>query len=64
MAAAIYGLEKCINDTIAYTKERKVFGRSVLDNQYVHFQLAEMQTEIELLRALLYRVTGRQKFQS
>jgi len=58
MAAAIYGLEKCINDTIAYTKERKVFGRSVLDNQYVHFQLAEMQTEIELLRALLYRVTA------
>ena len=58
MAAAIYGLEQCINSTIDYTRDRKVFGRSVLDNQYVHFQLAEMQTEVELLRALLYRVTG------
>lgn len=32
-----------------------MFGRSVLDNQVVHFKLAEMQTEVELLRALIYR---------
>jgi len=58
MAAAIYGLEKMINDTIEYTRQRQVFGRSVLDNQYIHFQLAELQVEVEMLRALLYRVTA------
>ena len=58
MAAALYGLEDAINKTIDYTRERQVFGKSVLDNQYIHFQLAEMQTEVEMLRALLYRVTA------
>ncbi|CBY08712.1 unnamed protein product [Oikopleura dioica] len=58
MASAISGLENCINETINYTRERQAFGKSVLDNQYIHFQLAELQTEVELLRALLYRVTA------
>ena len=31
------------------------FGQSILDNQTVHIKLAEMQTEVELLRALIYR---------
>merc|ERR1712228_725532 len=51
-------MQKVINDTIEYTKERNVFGKSVLDNQYNHFKLAELQTELELLRALLYRITA------
>merc|ERR1711970_805908 len=58
IASSIRGMEKCIESTIEYTKERHVFGKAVLDNQYVHFRLAELQTEIELLRALLYRVTA------
>ena len=33
------------------------FGKSILDNQYVHFRLAELKTEIECLRALVYRAT-------
>ena len=28
---------------------------SILDNQVVHFKLAELQTEVELLRSLIYR---------
>merc|ERR1711953_107220 len=58
VAAAIRALELCIEHTIDYTKQRKVFGKSVLDNQVVHFRLAELQTEIELLRSLLYRMTA------
>ena len=42
-------------ETIEYTRNRKAFGQSILDNQIVHFKLAEMQTEVELLRALIYR---------
>jgi len=58
IASSIRGMEMCIEATIDYTRERQAFGKSVLDNQYVHFRLAELQTEIELLRSLLYRVTA------
>ena len=58
IASSIRGMEMCIEATVDYTRERQAFGKSVLDNQYVHFRLAELQTEIELLRSLLYRVTA------
>lgn len=53
-AGGVKGMEKCINKTIEYTRERKIFGQSVLDNQVVHFRMAELQTEVEALRALIY----------
>ncbi len=56
-ANAIQGLENAVTETIEYTRNRRVFGRSVLDNQVVHFTLAELATEIEALRALVYRAT-------
>ena len=46
--------ENCINKTIEYTRERKIFGKSVLDNQMIHYRLAELQAEVELLRSLSY----------
>jgi citronellyl-CoA dehydrogenase len=54
-AACLKAHEFIINATIEYTGNRKAFGHSILDNQVVHFKLAEMQTEVELLRALTYR---------
>ncbi len=48
---------RAIDETIAYTRERRIFGQSVLDNQVVHFKLAELQTELEALRALTYQAT-------
>lgn len=48
-------LENALQETINYTSERKAFGKSILDNQTVHFRMAELQTEIELLRSLCYR---------
>ncbi|RIK96272.1 MAG: acyl-CoA dehydrogenase [Burkholderiales bacterium] len=42
-------------ETIDYLRERQAFGQPLLANQYVHFKLAELNTEIECLRALLYR---------
>ena len=56
-ANAIQGLMNCIDQTIEYTRERKAFGKSVLDNQVVHFTLAELKTEVECLRALTYMAT-------
>ena len=56
-ANSIGGLDKILRKTIEYTRERQVFGKSVLDHQWVHFKLAELATEIEALRALVYTAT-------
>ena len=53
-ANTLKGLENVIQDTIDYTRDRTAFGQPVLANQAVHFRLAELQTEVELLRALTY----------
>ncbi|MDC0186159.1 acyl-CoA dehydrogenase family protein [Gammaproteobacteria bacterium] len=53
-AAALKGYENIIQETIEYTKQREAFGKAILDNQVVHYRLAELQTEVELLRALTY----------
>jgi citronellyl-CoA dehydrogenase len=48
-------LTNVIDETIEYTRNRIVFGKPILDNQVVHFRMAELKTEIEALRALIYR---------
>ncbi len=48
-------LLKIIDQTIDYTRTRMAFGRSILDNQWVHYKLAEFKTEVEALRSLSYR---------
>ncbi len=48
-------VQRTIDETIEYTRERKAFGKSILDNQVVHFRLAELQTELEALRALTWK---------
>ncbi len=47
--------QRAIDATITYTRERQAFGRSILDNQWVHYKLAELQTEVEALRSLSWR---------
>lgn len=59
-AAANWTLfDRVINETIEYTRARQIFGRPILDNQYVHFRLAELRSEVEFLRALAYETIGR-----
>lgn len=54
-ASAFKGMERLIGDTIEWARERHTFGQPVLNNQVVHFRLAELQTEVESLRALTWR---------
>jgi len=54
-ASSLKSLDRLIDLTIAYTRDRKTFGKSVLDNQVVHFRLAELRCEVEALRSLTYR---------
>jgi citronellyl-CoA dehydrogenase len=53
-ASSIKGFDRLIDLTIEYTSERKTFGKPILDNQVVHFRLAELRTEVEALRALTW----------
>jgi citronellyl-CoA dehydrogenase len=54
-AGGLVKMERAILDTIEYTRNRIAFGQSILDNQVVHYKLAELQTKVELLRSLVYR---------
>ena len=49
-AGALIPLQVVIDETIQYTKSRMAFGKPLLDNQYMHFRLAELQTELDLVR--------------
>ncbi len=44
--------QRAIDITIGYTRERRAFGKSILDNQWVGYRLAELHTEVEALRSL------------
>ncbi len=52
---SLRGMESLIDATAAYCKERHTFGQPLLDNQVIHFRLAELRTEVEALRSLCYR---------
>ncbi|XP_034984830.2 probable acyl-CoA dehydrogenase 6 [Zootoca vivipara] len=55
VANILMPLENVIQETVDYTRQRKAFNQPILHNQTVHFRLAELATEVELLRSLLYR---------
>jgi citronellyl-CoA dehydrogenase len=54
-AGSLRSLDRLIDQTIEYARQRQAFGKSILDNQVVHYRLAELRTEVEALRALTYR---------
>ena len=54
-ASCLQSLNNCIEWTIAWAQERKLFGTTLADQQWVQFKLAEFKTEVECLRALTYR---------
>lgn len=52
--SSLVQMQRSIDETIAYTGDRKAFGKSILSNQAVHFKLAELQIEVEALRAMTW----------
>src|SRR3954469_24608434 len=54
-ASCLVSLTNCIEWTIEWARERKLFGATLADQQWVQFKLAELKTEVEALRALTYR---------
>ncbi|MBU6271036.1 MAG: acyl-CoA dehydrogenase family protein [Betaproteobacteria bacterium] len=46
---------RIIQETIDYLRSREAFGKPLLNNQYIHYKLAELQTEVEAVRSMLHR---------
>ena len=57
-AANAMAASNILDETINYLRERQAFGKPLLDNQYIYFKLAELKTDIECLRALLYQAVA------
>jgi alkylation response protein AidB-like acyl-CoA dehydrogenase len=53
-ACSLGGGQRCLDEAIRYTRERQQFGRPIADFQNTQFMLADMATELEAARALLY----------
>src|SRR5438045_6534216 len=52
-ACSLGGAQRCLDEAIAYVKDRKQFGQPIADFQNTQFTLADMVTELEAARALL-----------
>ena len=53
-ACSLGGAQRCLDEAIAYVKTRQQFGQPIADFQHTQFELADMATELEAARALLY----------
>lgn len=54
-ASSLGAAQYCITESVAYAKERRPFGKPLSINQAIQFPLAELQTECEMLRALVHK---------
>ena len=54
-ACSLGGAQKALEATLEYTKDRKQFGKSISDFQNTQFMLADMATELEASRVMIYR---------
>ncbi|MEE4537958.1 MAG: acyl-CoA dehydrogenase family protein [Erythrobacter sp.] len=53
-ACSLGGAQRCLDEAIRYTKERTQFGQPIAEFQNTQFTLADMATDLEAARALLY----------
>jgi acyl-CoA dehydrogenase len=54
-ASSLGAAQYCVNEAVAYAKERKPFGKPLATNQGIQFPLVELQTQCEMLRALVHK---------
>jgi butyryl-CoA dehydrogenase len=55
IAAQAVGLAQgALEETVKYAKQRKAFGKNISEFQAIQWMIADMQTEIEAARGLLY----------
>jgi alkylation response protein AidB-like acyl-CoA dehydrogenase len=54
-ASSLGAAQYCINESVDYAKERAPFGKSLSSNQGIQFPMVEMETQCEMLRALIHK---------
>jgi len=57
-ACSLGGAQSALEKALAYMKERKAFGKRLEEFQALQFRLADMATELEAARTLLWRAAG------
>jgi len=58
-ACSLGGAQRCLDEAIAYVKDRKQFGQAIADFQNTQFMLADMDTELQAARMLLYTAAAK-----
>jgi alkylation response protein AidB-like acyl-CoA dehydrogenase len=58
-ACSLGGAQRCLDEAVKYTKERKQFGTAIADFQNTQFMLADMETELQASRQLLYTAAAK-----
>ena len=53
-ACSLGGAQRCLDEAVGYVKQRRQFGRAIAEFQNTQFTLADMSTDLEAARALLY----------
>ncbi|SMC92945.1 acyl-CoA dehydrogenase family protein [Novosphingobium sp. B1] len=58
-ACSLGGAQRCLDEAVTYVKDRKQFGKSIAEFQNTQFVLADMATDLESARALLYMAAAK-----
>jgi len=58
-ACSLGGAQRCLDEAISYTRERRQFGQRIVDFQATQFTLADMETELQAARTLLYAAAAK-----
>ena len=58
-ACSLGGAQRCLDEAVNYTRDRKQFGQPISDFQSVQFTLADMETELQAARMLLYTAAAK-----
>jgi alkylation response protein AidB-like acyl-CoA dehydrogenase len=58
-ACSLGGAQRCIDESVKYVKERKQFNQPIADFQSVQFTLADMETDLQSARILLYAAAAK-----
>ena len=58
-ACSLGGAQRCLDEAIAYTRDRRQFGQAIADFQNTQFVLADMETELQAARMLLYAAAAK-----
>ena len=58
IVTVIRPLENVLHQTIEYVRGRQAFGQPLINNQVIHYRLAELKTELEAHKSMAYRAVS------